>query len=48
MCNNNGICNCFSGNNLWWILILILLFCNCGNGYNGGCYNENNKCGCGC
>ena len=50
MCgNNNNICNCFSGNNWWWIIILILLFCNCGNGgYNGGCYNESNNCGCGC
>ena len=47
MCGNNncGICNCFSGNNLWWILILILLLCNCGgtNTY-GGC--DNNNCGC--
>ncbi len=42
--NNNGICGCFSGNNLWWIIILILLFCNCGN---NGCYNDNsNNCGC--
>ena len=53
MCNNNSICNCFSGNNLWWILILILLFCNCGGstyGGNcgGGCYHDNNNCGCGC
>ena len=50
MCNNNnGLCNCFSGNNWWWIIILILLFCNCGgSGYNGGCYNDNNNCGCGC
>ena len=47
MCNNNGLCNCFSGNNWWWIIILILLFCNCGgNGYgNNGCYNDN-TCGC--
>ena len=48
MCNNNGICNCFSGNNWWWIIILILLFCNCGNGGYNGCYNDNNNCGCGC
>ena len=44
MCgNNNGICGCFSGNNLWWIIILILLLCNC-----GGCgnYQGNNGCGC--
>ena len=48
MCNNNGICNCFSGNNWWWIIILILLFCNCGNGgYNGcGSNYDNNNCGC--
>ena len=48
MCGNNGICNCFSGNNLWWIIILVLLFCNCGNGgmaTGNGCYNDNN-CGC--
>ena len=53
MCNNNGICNCFSGNNWWWIIILILLFCNCGGcggstygGNNCGCYDNNNNCGC--
>ena len=48
MCNNNGICNCFSGNNLWWIIILILLFCNCG-GNSLGCGNNqrcDNSCGC--
>ena len=45
MCgNNNGICSCFSGNNLWWIIILILLFCNCG----GSTFQGNNGCGCGC
>ena len=56
MCNNNGICNCFSGNNLWWILILILLFCNCGgnsfggNGCGNGCGSNWNNCdnNCGC
>ena len=42
MCGNNGFC----GNNFWWIIILILLFCNCG-GWNG-CENNNNGCGCGC
>ena len=46
MCNNNGICNCFSGNNWWWIIILILLFCNCGGNSGYGCYNDNNNCGC--
>lgn len=48
MCgNHNSICNCFSGNNLWWIIILVLLFCNCGGGgmnTNNGCYDNN--CGC--
>ena len=53
MCNNNGICNCFSGNNWWWIIILILLFCNCGGGYSNyscgnGCGNGCNDNGCGC
>ena len=52
MCgNNNSICNCFSGNNLWWIIILVLLFCNCGGGMNtngcGGNWNGcDNNCGC--
>ena len=33
----------FGGNNLWWIIILILLFgCGCGN---NGC--GTNTCGCG-
>ena len=51
MCgNNNGICGCFGGNNLFWIIILILLFCNCGgnfcgNNYQGNCGCDNN-CGC--
>lgn len=46
MCNNNGFC----GGNLCWIIILILLFCGCGNnqtsmscGNNCGC---DNNCGC--
>ena len=38
---NNGFC----GNNCWWIIILILLFCNCGNGLCGSNYSNNN-CGC--
>ena len=43
MCNNNGLCGCFS-NSWWWIIILILRVCNCCNGNNwGGC--ENNNCG---
>ena len=52
MCNNNGICNCFSGNNWWWIIILLLLVCNCGGGcgnnwstWNGnGCNCNDNHC----
>ena len=53
MCNNNGICNCFSGNNWWWIIILLLLMCNCGGngGFSGnGCGNNWNGCdnNCGC
>ena len=53
MCNfgNNGFC----GGNLCWIIILLILFCGCGNmgGYgtavnNGGCGNNcGNGCGCG-
>jgi len=47
MCNNNNLCNCFGGNNWCWIIILILLFCNCGGNNGGyGCYNDNNNCGC--
>ena len=44
MCNNH-----FCGGNMWWIIILILLFCGCGgsgmcgNSYNNGC---DNNCGC--
>ena len=53
MCNNNSICNCFSGNNWWWIIILLLLMCNCGGcgNYGGnGCGNNWNGCdnNCGC
>ena len=46
MCNNNGFC----GGNICWIIILILLFCNCGGGNalwggnNCGC--DNDRCGC--
>ena len=43
MCNNG-----FCGNNCWWIIILILLFCGCGkNGLCGSTYT-NNGCSCGC
>ena len=40
MGNNNGFC----GGNICWIIILILLFCNCGGSW-GGNYGGNN-CGC--
>jgi len=42
MCNNNGFC----GGNICWIILIILLLCNCGGGNllgNGGC---DNNCGC--
>ena len=49
MCNNNGFC----GGNICWIIILILLLCNCGGGTmwsgNNGCGNNcgcDNNCGC--
>ena len=47
MCNNN-----FCGGNICWIILLLILFCNCGNGYSS-CGNSNNcgcdnNCGCGC
>lgn len=38
MCNGNGFC----GGNIWWIIILAVLFCCC------GCGNSNNSCGNGC
>ena len=43
---NNGFC----GGNICWIIILLILFCGCGN--NGLCggnnYNgcDNDRCGC--
>lgn len=38
MCNgNNGLC----GGNIWWIIILLLIFCNCGN---QGCGCERTCC----
>lgn len=36
MCNGNGFC----GNGIWWIIILAVLFCCCGNGNNGICGNS--------
>ena len=42
MCNNG-----FCGGNMCWIIILLILFCGCGN--NGGLWSGNNNgCGCGC
>ena len=46
MCNNG-----FCGGNIYWIIILLILFCGCGN--NGLCGGNNyggNGCGnnCGC
>ena len=41
MCNNG-----FCGGNIWWIIILLILFCGCGNNgmvSNNGC---GNNCGC--
>lgn len=38
MCNNN-----FCGGNICWIIILLILFCGCGN---NGLLGNNNNCGC--
>lgn len=40
--NNNGFC----GGNLCWIIILLILFCGCGNvgGINTGCGCDHNCC----
>ena len=47
--------NCIGGNNCLWIIILLILFCGCGNqggicGNMGGGCTANNGCGntCGC
>lgn len=37
-CGNNGLC----GGNLCWIIILLILFCGCGQ--NNGCGCDNNRC----
>ena len=45
MCNNGF------GGNMCWIIILLILFCGCGNnGLCGGnsCGCENDRCGGGC
>ena len=41
MCNNG-----FCGGNIWWIVILLVLLCGCGN--NGLCGQNScdNNCGC--
>ena len=42
---NNGMC----GNNCLWIIILLIIFCGCGNnGFCGGGNYGGNNCGCGC
>ena len=42
--------NCFGGNNCLWIIILLILFCGCGNqgGFCGAMNTGGNGCGCGC
>ena len=42
---NNGFC----GGNICWIIILLLLFCNCGGNGNALCGGNDrcdNNCGC--
>ena len=54
ICGGNLMCNNgFCGGNMCWIIILLILFCGCGN--NGGLWSGNNynngcgnNCGCGC
>ena len=44
MCNNG-----FFGGNYCWIIILLILFCGCGNSYGNNCgcgNNYSNNCGC--
>ena len=46
MCNNN-----FCGGNIFWIIILLILFCGCGNNsslWSNNCGNGcgNDRCGC--
>ncbi len=44
MCNNNGFC----GGNICWIILIIILLCNCGGGnfLGGGNCGCDNNCGC--
>ena len=47
MCNNNGFC----GGNICWIIVLILILCNCGGSFLGsgsGCGNTCCDTNCGC
>ena len=45
---NNGFC----GGNICWIIILLILFCGCGNNglcggnYSNNCGCDNDRCGC--
>ena len=44
MCNNS-----FYGGNIWWIIILLVLFCGCGNNGMSANYDNcgrDNGCGC--
>ena len=41
MCNNG-----FCGGNIWWIIILLVLFCGCGNNALGANHGCDNGCGC--
>lgn len=41
MCNNN-----FCGGNICWIIILLILFCGCGNNGMTCGNNYHNDCGC--
>ena len=43
MCNNN--CGFFGGN-MCWIIILLILFCGCGNSTYSGCGNDSGCGGC--
>ena len=47
MCFNNN--NGFFGGNYCWIIILLILFCGCGNtGMSCGNYNNYDRNNCGC
>lgn len=41
MCNNNGFC----GGNICWIILILILLCNCCGG-SGLLGTSNNGCGC--